>query len=711
MKKLLYIFFVLMGTCSMTSCSSDDNTDQEASQKVSKYKVAVIMEDKEAANWQRTAEWFLENIRTAQVGMPSKVDLELTFKSQDDADIEQYMNDVANDDEVKAIIGPTTSDKAERLAEILRGTAKPMITPCATDAEYQRKYSSADNVWNMSESEIAQLEILLSNVSLNEEKKVYLLAHKSDDRVDAQDTYVEWFAFIAEEFGIKEHEVLLYKNESDIRKYAQELCGNNHQLSYSVLIFNPATDADALAFDDEVAEIGREIKESKNGYLYHPRILCSDAFYAKGIASTTKMDMYEGIDISADPSSGFITAYQLRFGEQMMNGEAQFYDAMLMLTYAFLHQEVTGGTDLNDAIREVVDGRESNLCGWLPADTKASFQKLRQGGLPNLKGVSGEWNFDEKTHVCQQGTSFRHWKLREGNYYTLGYYTTDGSKRSSSSKEMWNWTSTTYQQFGDFPNTINYPELHDRWALIVAGSQGWSNYRFQADALAMYHVLKNHGYDDSHIVLIMEDDIAHNPKNKYPAEIKTKPDGLNLYVPNAIDYKLNSLLVSDLGRILRGEKTDRLQKVLHPTENDNVFVFWSSHGSKGALDFGSTSAAYWEMLDVLKYVPHRKMMVAVEACFSGGLGKYCEGMEGIIFLTAANPNETSHAAEWDETLGIFRSNGFTKGFQEAISQNPKVSLRDLYYTISRNTDGSHVKIYNEAYYGSVFDNTMAEYFD
>ena len=711
MKKILYAFFVLMGAWFITSCSDNDDTDQNSGRKVTKYKVAVIMEDKEKANWQRTAEWFLENIRTAQAGLPTEIVLELTFKSQDDADIEQYMSDVANDDEVKAIIGPTTSDKAERLAEILQGTEKPMITPCATDAEYQRKYSSAGNVWNMAESEIAQLEILLSNVSVNDEKKVYLLAHDSDDRADAQDTYVEWFAFIAEEFGIKEHEVLLYKNDADIRQYARDLCGNKSRFGQSVLIFNPAKDTDALVFDNEVTEIGREIEESKKGFLYHPRILCSDAFYAMNIASTTKMDMYEGIDISADPSSGFITAYQLRFGEQMMNGEAQFYDAMLMLTYAFLRQEVMGGTNLNDAIREVVDGSETNLCGWLPADTKVSFQKLRQGNMPNLRGVSGEWNFDKKTHVCQLGTSFRHWKLREGSYYTLGYYTTEGSKRSTSSKEMWNWTSTKYQQFGDFPNTIVYPDLHDRWALIVAGSKGWSNYRFQADALAMYHILKSHGYDDDHIVLIMEDDIAHNPKNKYPGEIKIKSDDVNLYAADIIDYKLNDMLVSDLGHILRGEKKDRLQKVLRPTENDNVLVFWSSHGSKGALDFGSTSAAYWEMFDVLRNVPHRKMMVAVEACFSGGLGKYCEGMEGTIFLTAANPNETSHAAEWDDALGVFRSNGFTRGFQEAISQNPNVTLRDLYYTISRNTDGSHVKIYNESNYGSVFDNTMAEYLD
>ena len=53
----------------------------------------------------------------------------------------------------------------------------------------------------------------------------------------------------------------------------------------------------------------------------------------------------------------------------------------------------------------------------------------------------------------------------------------------------------------------------------------------------------------------------------------------------------------------------------------------------------------------------------------------------------------------------------TSGFREAIHKNHDVSLRDLYYTISRNTDGSHVKIYNETNYGNVYSNTMGDYFE
>ena len=65
--------------------------------------------------------------------------------------------------------------------------------------------------------------------------------------------------------------------------------------------------------------------------------------------------------------------------------------------------------------------------------------------------------------------------------------------------------------------------------------------------------------------------------------------------------------------------------------------------------------------------------------------------------------------QWSEEVGVYLSNGFTRGFQEAIGTNPAISLRDLYYTLARNTSGSHVKIYNAPHYGSAYSNNMSEF--
>ena len=151
---ILFFICVLLG-----ACSSDDDT-MKTTYKTHKYKVAVVMEQGEQVRWERTAKWAMENIAEAQLDMKDRVELQLTFKSQDDADFEQYMQEVAEDTTVVAIVGPTTSACAEQMALQLgkrKTNNKPMITPSATQVEYQRRFSNVPYVWNMAESDIAQL--------------------------------------------------------------------------------------------------------------------------------------------------------------------------------------------------------------------------------------------------------------------------------------------------------------------------------------------------------------------------------------------------------------------------------------------------------------------------------------------------------------------------------------------------------------------------
>uniref|UniRef100_A0A0M3HZ97 Legumain n=1 Tax=Ascaris lumbricoides TaxID=6252 RepID=A0A0M3HZ97_ASCLU len=48
------------------------------------------------------------------------------------------------------------------------------------------------------------------------------------------------------------------------------------------------------------------------------------------------------------------------------------------------------------------------------------------------------------------------------------------------------------------------------WALLVAGSNTWQNYRHQADVCHAYHILRNHGVPEQRIITMMYDDIANN---------------------------------------------------------------------------------------------------------------------------------------------------------------------------------------------------------
>lgn len=695
----------------LSSCSSDDSSSSP-SVTTHTYKVAVIMESGEQARWERTAKWALENIAEAQYGMTDRVALQLTFKSQDDSDIEQYMQQVAEDTTIVAVVGPTTSACAEKMAIVLskrKTYNKPMITPSCTQVEYQRKFSTVPYVWNMAESDIAQLEVLMSGIAstLYSQHSVMLLC-ADDGNGEARNTYAEWFGFIAEEYGLTVDCVYLYKNETDLRRYVHEFCGTNGRMGSKYLLFNPSSPEMALALDDEMGKVKAAVPEGK--YFYTPKIRCSDAFVSQQIAATVKNATYEGVDLYASPESGFNQAYRQRFGQELVNGEAQFYDGLCLVAYAAA-LSLKKGISLNDAILAVVDGRDGKGGAWLPADMTRNFEQLSQGWTPNIDGVSSSWTFDVKTHTSVCGSTFRRWKLYDGQYLTTEYLSTEGSHRTTSSKTMWDWTASHMQSFSAKEgNGLSYPVLDDRWALLIAASKGWANYRFQSDVFAMYQLLRQHGYADDHIVLICEDDVAHHANNPHPGELRISDTGANVYDAAAIDYRLSDLKPDDIGDILAGRASDRLPQVIHPDADDNVFVFWSSHGSPGSMDFGGSQRMFYQtMRDILESTPHRKLLFTIEACYSGGLGDYCQGLPGTLFITAANPYETSHADVWSEDVGVYLSNGFTRGFQEAIAQNPAISLRDLYYTLAAHTTGSHVKVYNAPLFGSVYSNTMAEY--
>ena len=48
------------------------------------------------------------------------------------------------------------------------------------------------------------------------------------------------------------------------------------------------------------------------------------------------------------------------------------------------------------------------------------------------------------------------------------------------------------------------------WAVLVAGSNGWYNYRHQSDVCHAYQILHKNGIPDTNIVVMMYNDIADN---------------------------------------------------------------------------------------------------------------------------------------------------------------------------------------------------------
>jgi hypothetical protein len=82
----------------------------------------------------------------------------------------------------------------------------------------------------------------------------------------------------------------------------------------------------------------------------------------------------------------------------------------------------------------------------------------------------------------------------------------------------------------------------------------------------------------------------------------------------------------------------------------------------------------------------------------------------VVVLTAANSMETSKADVFDQQLGVFLSNAFVRTYRRIINDNIAIPIYDIYRQLARTTNGSHVTLYNEKEYGSVYTETMQEFF-
>lgn len=337
------------------------------------------------------------------------------------------------------------------------------------------------------------------------------------------------------------------------------------------------------------------------------------------------------------------------YNDQIVEAVSEFAFSREVGVHLSKPNSMSDVNDYLDVLWSIYGEREQGktlvvLLSWLPDDALTVFICLKAGIYPNVSGASSDWTFDPKYHCAVTTSTYRHWRLYNGKYHTLEYVTANGSDHTVSSIENWTTQAQVVQEIKEEEVKLVYPELKEHYALVVAATSGWDNYRHQADALAMYQLLRSQGYDDDHIFLIMEDDIAGSPYNLNSGEVRVTPDGENLYHDVQVDYKMSDLYPSDVLNILEGVPTAVTPRVLPSTANDNVLVFWSGYGDYGLLNYGKSYLYANDLSETLQRMAeqqrYRKLMMVIEACYSGSVFEKCLGNKGMLFITAANNSET-----------------------------------------------------------------------
>ncbi|XP_021738107.1 vacuolar-processing enzyme-like [Chenopodium quinoa] len=261
-------------------------------------------------------------------------------------------------------------------------------------------------------------------------------------------------------------------------------------------------------------------------------------------------------------------------------------------------------------------------------------------------------------------------------------------------------------------------EVGTTWALLVAGSQGFGNYRHQADICHAYQILKRGGLKDENIVVFMYDDIADNPLNPRKGVIINHPNAKDVYAGVPKDYTGEHVTAENMFAALLGNKKavkGGSGKVIDSKPNDRIFIYYSDHGGPGVLGMPNMPFLYGkDFVEVLKkkYASksYKEMVIYIEACESGSVfeGLMPEDLN-IYVTTASNAEESSWGTycpgmdpapppEFMTCLGDLYSIAWMEDSEthnlkkETIAQQVK-KVKDRTSNFNTYTAGSHVMEY------------------
>ncbi len=788
-KFFLIIAFLTLHASFFTSCSEGDDTVvyQQSRRWVEKTVAVVAPMSANAAakaRFERTAQWFLDNLHQAQLHDTLCIALKLEWHDELTEDLGQLGRELAYREDVIAVVGPFSNDGVALLAPACQETQKPVIAPTATSEEVIRRFAVGTAgvknkrpfLWSLTETDITFCEVLISMYASYIKSLSHELYTSTPAALFSPDdsygrTFFDWGPYQAEEMGVPFSHNERYTDDADLhsrmKAYLDELSqmptfgsldiGTFCVIETTQQLYDMARlrmewwglDPDE-PLEGEGKEEMRQLLEFWGRTYFAFSNLTQESLDALGQKATDVLQYYQGFSPYADPTTGFEKSYEVKFGTKPTFAECKFYDALMLVAFAasYMEHNPTAETksqssilnsqssilnsQFNDAVVTITTPQAQQLGGaaWSQTSMELYLNALERGQLMDFKGASGDIRFDSETYTSSIHTTYVHWQIKDGKLTHQNYLSSDGSRRTGSALAAWNWLvenpeEAFAQEVENKEVGITYPALSDQYAVLIQGSNGWSNYRHQADVLSVYQMLKKTGYDDDHIVLIIDKALASDSKNPEPGIIRAEDGGKDLMEGSVIDYDNADLTPADISNILLAVKTDKTPIVLPKDAEQNVLLFWSGHGrnrsSNGADELawrdantgqGMTAERLRQTISRMQAEGlYRKMLVLTEPCFSEAVITPLVGIPGVLAMSSAGTYEQSFADNWSSELGVWRCDRFSRNLVTHLTASPSATYRDLYLYCAQHTLGSHVHIVNSANFGNLYTTTPQEFIE
>jgi ABC-type branched-subunit amino acid transport system substrate-binding protein/glycosylphosphatidylinositol transamidase (GPIT) subunit GPI8 len=673
-------FVLLMAGCTATPEPIQQDT----------YRIGVMLDM--SGTIPPALQWAVDNVNAAGgvAGRP----LELVPRDLAEVDLAQAARELAADPQVLAVIGPDSSAATMTVAGLFTQSHKVLVTPSATSGSPYRAFSGSPFFWRTVESDIAQLRTLLLIAAREGADSVALLT--SDGPYG--ETFFDLFGFTATELGLAITGVHRYAlGDTDCEPHVDEALA----AAPDVLIAVP---------DGEFVEQAACMVSAWRAAGTATRLLFPDGAEDQQLIDKLgpAVEGLRGTSLVPDADNGFIEAFEARFGVVVPPYAANMYDAVLIIAYGLARSGGEGGQALAEAMRQVVDGR-GEAHSWDEAGIAANLATIAAGELPDIAGATGPLEYDARTYTDLVSSTYRLWEIRGGAFTTVEYLTTADSPTATNQRAAFNAVASE-RHHAEHLHVGGQHDVGPRsglWAVLVAASSGWDNYRHQADVYAQYQTLRANGVPDERIIVIAADDLADNPNNPEPGVIRYQAGGANTYADRDIDYDVRELTADDVMAILAGQASDALPTVVTSTGTDDVYVFVAGHGNEAGVYFGLDEAlpadgqAYSiltpellaetvdSMADGERF---RRILIAVESCHGGVLGTQIDA-PGAVLVAGANPYENSLSTNFDPASGAWLADEFAFRWWHAMTEPGDRTLRAVMDELYLDVNGSHVSAF------------------
>ena len=204
---------------------------------------------------------------------------------------------------------------------------------------------------------------------------------------------------------------------------------------------------------------------------------------------------------------------------------------------------------------------------------------------------------------------------------------------------------------------------------------------FPAQALHVYWILKDHGYTDDNIFLML----YH--KNDPIIDIKAGDGIANDLTGAIIDVENDNVNASCFKEELNVTKTGSFASQINP--KDQLIIFMTDHGSNGVLLDGNATFHFesdnsyiseFEFYDLVKHIDCERMMINIDACFSGNflnqnnnIGNSWYNLPKCLFVSSS-----SNVFSWywinNKNGNGFAGSWFFHHFWEQLDQNQTVNF-------------------------------------